>query len=139
MGRSEGGIRALYFPNRFPRVPLSPPDELVRTLKVELDEYFAGSRRNFDLPLDLEGTPFQLKVWGELAKIPYGETVTYGELAGRVGNPRAARAVGQAVGTNPVPIVIPCHRVLPKRGGIGNFGPGPEWKRRLLRLEGVSV
>ena len=134
-GWSGMGIVSLHFPNRPPQVPLRPPCEHVRRLEEQLREYFAGKRKSFDLPLDLSGTPFQMEVWKALLEIPFGQVVTYGELARRIGRPRAARAVGNAVGANPVPIVIPCHRVVPKSGGIGNFGPGPEWKARLLGLE----
>jgi len=87
------------------------------------------------VPLRLRGTRFQLAVWGALQEIPYGQAVTYGELAELVGRPRAARAVGRAVGTNPLPILVPCHRVV-AAGGLGGYGPGPSWKERLLALEG---
>lgn len=137
VGWSKVGIVSLHFPSRQPPVPLRPPGEHVLRLREQLREYLAGDRKNFDIPLDLAGTPFQMAVWEALLEIPYGHTVTYGELAKRIGRPGAARAVGNAVGANPVPILIPCHRVVPKSGGIGNFGPGPEWKARLLRLEGA--
>ena len=126
---------------RFPGPPpgeLRPPPPVVETLTRQLGEYFRGTRTAFDLPLALHGTEFQRVVWRELARIPYGAAVAYGELAARVGRPRAARAVGQAVGANPVPILIPCHRVLPASGGLGGFGPGLTWKQRLLALEGAG-
>ncbi len=113
------------------------PSPLLEKLAWEFGEYLRGTRTAFDLPLALYGTEFQKAAWRELARIPYGATVTYGDLAARVGRPRAARAVGGAVGSNPIPILIPCHRVLPASGGLGGFGPGPEWKGRLLSLEGV--
>lgn len=125
------------------RFPGPPPGEIgpsipaVDRLARELREYLQGTRTVFDLPLFLQGTESQIAVWQELCRIPYGTTVTYGELARRVGRPRSARAVGQAVGANPVPIVIPCHRVLPMTGGLGGFGPGLQWKRWLLDLEGA--
>ncbi len=137
VGWSDRGIFRLYFPGKHPEVELSPPEGIALELGRELREYLQGKGKGFAVPLDLEGTPFQLSVWKELLRVPYGEMVTYGELARRMGKPRAARAVGRAVGANPVPIIIPCHRVIPKSGGIGNFGPGPEWKRKLLELEGV--
>lgn len=101
----------------------------------QLDEYFAGTRMTFDLPLDLTGTPFQLAAWHALATIPYGETVSYAEQAERIGRPTAVRAVGSANGRNPVAIVLPCHRVIATGGGLGGFGGGLEAKRTLLDLE----
>lgn len=101
----------------------------------QLDEYFARRRRTFDLPLSLSGTPFQRQVWLALAEIPYGETVSYAELARRVGRPQAFRAVGQANGANPIPVILPCHRVIAADGGIGGYGGGLPTKRRLLALE----
>jgi methylated-DNA-[protein]-cysteine S-methyltransferase len=102
---------------------------------TQLDEYFAGTRHAFDLPLRLEGTPFQLEVWEQLRRIPYGETISYGELARRVHRPEAARAVGAANGQNPIAIVVPCHRVIGADGSLTGFGGGLDWKRRLLGLE----
>ncbi len=108
-----------------------------REVVTQLSEYFSGSRRQFDLPLDLHGTVFQLAVWRKLLKIPYGKTVSYGELALEIGKPKAAHAVGAAVGANPIPIIIPCHRVIGKKGDLVGFGGGIELKRRLLVLEGA--
>jgi len=101
----------------------------------QLREYFAGERTGFDLPLAPKGTEFQRAVWRQLQDIPYGETISYGELARRVGNPKAARAVGSANGANPLPIVIPCHRVIAGDGSIGGFGGGLPTKEILLALE----
>jgi methylated-DNA-[protein]-cysteine S-methyltransferase len=101
----------------------------------QLREYFAGGRTGFDLPLAPKGTEFQRAVWRQLQDIPYGETISYGELARRVGNPKAARAVGSANGANPLPIVIPCHRVIAGDGSIGGFGGGLPTKEILLSLE----
>lgn len=106
---------------------------------AQLREYFAGRRRSFDLPLELSGTPFQRAVWEALADIPYGCVISYGELAAMVGRPRAFRAVGQANGANPIPIVLPCHRVVASGGRIGGYGGGLPMKRRLLALEGVDI
>lgn len=106
---------------------------------AQLDEYFAGARRKFDLPLAPRGTPFQLKVWRELRKIPYGRTITYAVLARRAGNAAACRAVGAANGRNPLPIIVPCHRVIGSDGSLTGFGGGIEAKRKLLRLEGADV
>ena len=105
---------------------------------AQLEEYFARKRRAFDVPLELAGTPFQRQVWTTLAEIPYGETVSYAELAAMVGRPTAFRAVGQANGANPIPIVLPCHRVVASGGRIGGYGGGLPVKRKLLTLEGVS-
>lgn len=124
------------------RVPPAGELDLVAPLEaavVQLEEYFAGTRTEFDLPLELHGTDFQRAVWRSLAGIPYGKTVSYGELAAMVGRPRAFRAVGQANGANPVPIVLPCHRVLASGGRIGGYGGGLPLKRQLLALEGVVV
>jgi len=108
-------------------------------IKEELASYFNGSPTTFaSLPLDPQGTPFQLRVWQELRQIPWGRTISYKELAARVGNPRACRAVGQANGANPIPLIIPCHRVIAADGSLGGYSSGLERKRWLLRHEGVS-
>ena len=139
----EKGLRSISFENRFPpAAPAESPlrrEELFREAIVQLDAYFAGELRRFDLPLAPEGTPFQREVWSALTAIPYGETVSYGELARRLGRPAASRAVGAANGQNPIPIVIPCHRVIGADGSLTGFGGGLAIKRRLLDLEaGVS-
>ena len=105
----------------------------------ELDEYFAGKRRKFTVPLDLQGTPFQLQVWSTLRRIPFGKAVSYGEEARMLGKPKAARAVGSANGRNPIPIIVPCHRVVAGDGSLGGYSAGLPMKRKLLALEGVSV
>jgi methylated-DNA-[protein]-cysteine S-methyltransferase len=105
----------------------------------QLREYFGGERREFDLPLVMEGTPFQIAVWRELAIIPYGETTTYGRLAASVGRPDAPRAVGAACGANPLPIVVPCHRVVGRDGKLVGFGGGIAMKRALLAFEGARA
>jgi len=105
---------------------------------AELEEYFAGARTGFDVPMELDGTSFQRQVWAELRRIGYGETITYGELARRVGRPRGPRAVGQANGRNPIPIIVPCHRVVAS-DSIGGYGGGLKVKRALLALEGVKA
>lgn len=119
-------------------------DELGRRIAGQLAEYFAGERRAFDLPLAATGTPFQRRVWAALAAIPWGETRSYMKIAAEAGSPAASRAVGQANARNPLPIVVPCHRVLAADGGIGGYlGTGPEGsgvpiKRWLLRHEGAA-
>lgn len=112
----------------------APFDAAVR----QLEEYFTGRRRSFELALEPEGTHFQRSVWRLLRAIPYGATVSYGELARRVGNPRASRAVGLANGSNPLPIVVPCHRVIGSNGSLTGFGGGLDAKRHLLALEGAA-
>ncbi len=107
---------------------------LVETEK-QLKQYFAGERETFDIPLNPIGTDFQLSVWNELKKIPYGETISYQELAEKIGDKKKARAVGNANGKNPIPIIIPCHRVIRKNGDLGGFGGGIKIKRKLLELE----
>ena len=104
---------------------------------AQLQAYFAGRRHTFELPLAPAGTAFQHGVWRALHSIPYGETISYGELARRIGNPRASRAVGLANGANPLPIVVPCHRVIGANGALTGFGGGLPIKRALLALEGV--
>ena len=104
----------------------------------QLLEYTMGCRGNFDVPLDLSGTPFQRSVWQELCRIPFGKSVSYSEIAERIGRPAAARAVAQAIGRNPCLIIIPCHRVLGKNGSLTGFSAGLELKRALLDLEGIS-
>jgi methylated-DNA-[protein]-cysteine S-methyltransferase len=103
--------------------------------RTQLDEYFAGARTGFDLPLQMEGTPFQLTVWRALLDIDYGQTESYGELARRIGRPDASRAVGLANGRNPLSIVVPCHRVIGASGSLTGYGGGVERKRFLLDLE----
>ena len=107
-------------------------------IRGQLDEYFAGERSVFELPLGGAGTPFQRRVWAALAEIPYGETISYGELARRIGKPAAVRAVGLANGRNPISIVVPCHRVIGADGALTGYGGGVERKRYLLELEAAS-
>jgi O-6-methylguanine DNA methyltransferase len=102
----------------------------------QLKEYFAGKRKSFDVPLDLTGTEFQLKVWKELQNIPYGETVSYKEIALRLGNAKLVRAIGITNGTNPIPIIIPCHRVIYSSGQLGGYSAGVDIKIKLLETEG---
>ena len=104
----------------------------------ELEEYFEGKRNHFDVPVDWKLTPagFRNRALHAVARIPYGETRTYADIAEQAGNPRAFRAAGTACGRNPIPLIVPCHRVVQSGGGIGNYGGGPEMKRALLDLEG---
>lgn len=123
------------------RVATVPPESISDAAPFDaviqqLDEYFLGNRRDFDIPFRLIGTTFQVSVWKELLKIPFGTTTTYGEIARRIGNPKAVRAVGLANGRNPIPIIVPCHRVIGSSGSLTGFGGGLANKSRLLDLEG---
>lgn len=109
------------------------------TVAAQLDEYLAGDRTEFELDLDARGTEFQRSVWAALLEIPYGRTESYGEVARRIGRPAAVRAVGLANGRNPIPIVVPCHRVIGADGSLTGYGGGIDLKRRLLALEGVLL
>ena len=112
---------------------------VLRETRRQLEAYFDGKLRDFDVPLRLEGTPFRLRVWEQLQKIPYGQVISYGELARRVGRPNAARAVGGANHHNPISIIVPCHRVIAAGGSLCGYGGGLELKCTLLRLEGVNL
>jgi methylated-DNA-[protein]-cysteine S-methyltransferase len=133
------GLRHIMFPSE---VPPSFPDAawhedaapLAETIR-QLEAYFAGELESFTLPLAPHGTPFQMEVWRRLCDIPYGQTISYGELARRIGNPKASRAVGLANGSNPIPIVIPCHRVIGSNGKLTGYGGGLPIKEKLLALE----
>lgn len=108
-------------------------------LERELEAYFAGTLRAFEHPLDLAGTDFQRRVWKALCEIPYGEVISYGQLAERLGKSGASRAVGSANGANPVPVLVPCHRVIAANGGLGGYSAGLDRKRQLLELEGALL
>jgi methylated-DNA-[protein]-cysteine S-methyltransferase len=141
---TEQGLTALEFAgegsspapaNDAPPAQLKP---LIAAVKQQLKSYFEGIPTDFvDLALAPQGTPFQLRVWQELRRIPRGQAISYKELARRVGNPRATRAVGQANGRNPIPLIIPCHRVIAADGSLGGYSSGLERKRWLLRHEGA--
>jgi methylated-DNA-[protein]-cysteine S-methyltransferase len=127
----NGKIDGLYFDDG----ENEGDEDLIGEAKRQLEEYFAGTRKAFDLPLEISGTEFQKKVYAELLKIPYGETISYKELALRVGNEKAARAAGGAVGKNPISIIVPCHRVVGSDGSLTGFGGGLPTKLKLLELE----
>lgn len=135
----EGVLEELYFPNA--TATLAVPTEWIRDEAVfseplhQLQEYFAGKRQEFELQIDPQGTPFQKEVWRELCRIPYGKTASYQAIAERLGKPKACRAVGMANGRNPLPIIIPCHRIIGKNGTLTGFGGGLPMKRQLLDLE----
>ena len=139
LASDETGLRMLGFqdgthPTR-PQPEWQEDPRPFKTVLAQLRDYFAGKRREFDLPLAPEGTKFQLKVWSALRTIPYGKTWSYGELARRIRKPKAARAVGAANGQNPIPIIVPCHRVIGANGSLTGFGGGLKIKRILLELE----
>ena len=112
---------------------------VLRQTIAQLDAYFAGERRSFDLPLDVQGTPFQRAVWDALCRIPYGACTTYAQHAQSIGNPRAVRAVGTAIGRNPVSIIVPCHRVLGAQKALTGYAGGLERKKTLLCMEGIPI
>ena len=129
IGFPEGSMR------REPESDWTQNDKPFAEAARQLKEYFAGERHEFDLPLRLNGTEFQLLVLDELQRIPYGETTSYGDIAKRIGRPKAVRAVGAANGRNPIPIIVPCHRVIGSGGALTGFGGGLDTKKTLLRLE----
>lgn len=141
---SERGITNLEFLSSRSRLQdfASSQDakSLVDRAAKQLDEYFSGKRKKFELDFDLQGTKFQQSVWQQIQKIPFGKTVSYGEIARSIRNPQAARAVGGAVGANPVAILIGCHRVMGSRGNLTGYsgGKGLLTKRKLLELEGIN-
>ena len=136
---SDGAaLTGIYFhKQRHGEAPEGPlgADKIIDATRKQLDSYFAGKRRTFDVPLAPRGTAFQTRVWSALTKIPYGETKSYGAIANVIGSPKAVRAVGAANGRNPIPIIIPCHRVIGANGSLTGFGGGMAWKELLLDLE----
>lgn len=108
---------------------------VLATTSKQLAEYFSGKRTTFSVPLDLRGTEFQIESWKALGRIPYGKTISYGEQAQSIGNPKACRAVGSANGKNPIPIIVPCHRVVSADGSLGGYALGLKMKKQLLHLE----
>ena len=128
-----------HVPAASSRWTLNAQQPVLQQAAKQLQEYFAGKRESFSLPLRLAGTDFQQKVWREIALIPYGETVTYTDLANRAGAPQAIRAAGTTTGRNPVSIIIPCHRVVGKNGSMHGFAGGLERKRHLLELENSDI
>ena len=130
------GISDLYFEKNGPLQNAEEKETpLLKKAKQQLQEYFAGARKMFDLPLSLQGTDFQIRDWNALCTIPYGETRTYGEIAKQIGNPKASRAVGMANHNNPISIIIPCHRVIGVNGALVGYGGGLDMKVFLLELE----
>jgi methylated-DNA-[protein]-cysteine S-methyltransferase len=132
---SNGGGKRERFPKAGWKEDKRPFKEIIRQLRA----YFAGELKEFDVPLVLEGTEFQVRVWRALRSIPYGETISYFELAKRIGNEKAVRAVGLANGSNPIPIIVPCHRVIGSKGSLTGFGGGLPNKKKLLALESKQM
>lgn len=132
----EGAVTRIRFGKYSSR---RPTETLERTVARELGEYLSGKRRKFTFPTRTTGSGFERRVWKELARIPFGRTKTYGEVARAIGNPQAARAVGGANGRNPIPIVVPCHRVVAAGGKLGGFGGGLSLKKKLLDLETAAL
>lgn len=142
LARMERGLAGLWFAGQKDHpgtlaVPQDGGDPLFADVERQLDEYWRGQRREFEVPLDLHGTPFQRTVWDALLRVPYGVTWTYRRIAEQLGSLTATRAVGAAVGRNPVSIIVPCHRVIGSSGSLTGYAGGLERKIELLRLEGV--
>ena len=138
---SKNGLVAIDLRNNAKQVvtakDASAQSILLKT-KKQLEQYFAGKRTSFDVALDLVGTEFQVKAWRALCRIPFGKTITYGQQASNIKKPKAFRAVGSANGKNPIPIIVPCHRVVASDGSLGGYSLGLKMKKQLLALEGVS-
>lgn len=138
-GEEGGAVTRLWLPNApLPRI-MPHRTTLLGRVEEELTEYFLGQRQDFDLPLSPVGTPFQRRVWQGLREIPWGEVISYGELARTLGCPGGARAVGAACRSNPIPVLIPCHRVVGGDGSLTGYAGGMELKCSLLELEGISI
>lgn len=138
---SSGAVTELWTSDRLsffqPKPNYVRDPEAVKAARKQIEEYADGRRKSFDLTLNPAGTPFQHAVWNELLKIPYGETRSYGQLAAALGNPGASRAVGRANGTNPISVIVPCHRVIGSSGALTGYGGGLPMKQALLELEGA--
>jgi methylated-DNA-[protein]-cysteine S-methyltransferase len=141
---TDSGLTHVLFAREMDRKPTAVDGSgeaarILRETERQLTDYFAGRRREFDVPLAPAGTEFQLATWRALQDVPFGETISYGELARRMGRPRAVRAVGTANGANPIAIIVPCHRVIGADGTLTGYGGGLDTKRRLLSLEGAML
>jgi methylated-DNA-[protein]-cysteine S-methyltransferase len=144
LARTASGLAGVWFEGQKDHpgtlaAPEAPNDPLLRAAALQLADYFAGRATRFDIPLDLHGTPFQRDVWQALLGIASGRTCSYGDIARQVGSPRAVRAVGAAVGKNPLSVIVPCHRVLGSDGTLTGYAGGVDRKKALLTLEGVAV
>lgn len=138
----NGILERIHFPNSAERTVIEDnwhhDKKCFAGVMQQLEEYFAGRRQNFTVKMNLKGTDFQRQVWQELQQIPYGETASYGDIAKRINNPKACRAVGAANGKNPIPIIVPCHRIIGNDGSLTGFGGGLELKKTLINLEDCS-
>ena len=134
---SESAVHGVVFVDK--KTKQSKPNKLTKNCSVQLDEYFAGDRKVFDIPFDQEGTAFQNNVWQQLLSIPYGQLASYGDIAKKLKNPKAVRAVGAANGKNPVSILVPCHRVIGSNGKLTGYAGGLERKQWLLQHEGLGI
>ena len=138
---SEKGLVAIDVRNNSAQVVTAPnasAQAILFKTKKQLEQYFAGKRTSFDVALDLVGTEFQVRAWRALCRIPFGKTISYGQQASNIKKPKAFRAVGSANGKNPIPIIVPCHRVVASDGSLGGYALGLKMKKQLLTLEGVS-
>jgi len=131
--------RYLWFDKHFASLPAELSSAIVDRAVEQLDQYLKRRREAFDVPLDLRGTEFQLRVWDELRKVPFGSTISYGDLARKVGKPGGARAIGNAMAANPIPIIVPCHRVIGHDLSLVGFGGGLSLKEQLLELEQARI
>ena len=140
---SERGVAGIYFEDHknMPQRSALPNDDhpILKTIALQLQQYFEGTRQRFEVPLDPQGTDFQKQVWSALTEIPYGQTESYGQLAARLGNPQASRAVGRANGLNPISIIVPCHRVVGASGKLTGYAGGLETKQWLLQHESQPI
>ena len=132
-------LTGIYLDDTTPDAVSQESDEVLSEAREQLTAYFAGTRTVFDLPLAMSGTPFQLSVWEKLNDIPFGTTISYGEQARRMDQPNASRAVGSANGRNPIPIIVPCHRVIGASGDLTGYGGGLDRKRWLLKHEAAVL
>ncbi|RQP25655.1 methylated-DNA--[protein]-cysteine S-methyltransferase [Piscinibacter terrae] len=144
LARTARGLAGVWFEGQKDHpgelnAPVVEDDPLLRAAAAQLADYFSGRSKRFDVPLDLHGTPFQLGVWKALLGIGQGQTRSYGDIARQLGSPKAMRAVGSAVGKNPVSVIVPCHRVLGTDGTLTGYAGGVHRKRALLTLEGVAL
>lgn len=140
LSASDNALKSIrYSKEPVAEKPLQKTNSIIDQTRKELTEYFSGDRKEFSIPLDPEGTTFQKRIWSLLQKIPYGQTTTYGALANKMGDPNKVRAIGRANGKNPIPIIIPCHRVIGSNNRLVGCGGGIERKRYLLQHEGAVL
>lgn len=139
LSASESTLQSIRFLKEKPAENPTPDNALIRQITAELSEYFKGDRKRFTVPLNPRGTNFQEKVWGFLQEIPYGQTITYGAIAEKLRDPNKVRAVGTANGKNPIPIIIPCHRVIGANQKLTGYAGGIDRKKHLLKLEGAIL